>query len=53
MQPEMLKTVLNALALAMGVAVVVLNIVAPPPVESTTSMLAVGLAALGIAGLQK
>lgn len=47
------KTIFNGLALAMGVAVVVLNIVDPLSVANAASLLAIGVAALGIAGLQK
>ena len=53
MNKSLLKTILNGLALAMGVAIVVLNIVNPPTLASATSMLGIGVAALGIAGLQK
>ena len=48
-----LKTICNGLAVAMGVAIIVLNIVSPPSLASTTTLLAFGVAALGVAGLQK
>lgn len=53
MNSSLLKTIFNGVALAMGVAVVVLNIVNPLSLADATSMLGLGLAALGIAGLQK
>lgn len=53
MNKNLLKTIFNGVALAMGVAVVVLNIVNPPSVIGVTSLLGIGVAALGIAGLQK
>ena len=53
MNKNLLKTVFNGVALAMGVAVIVLNIVNPPTLAGTTSMLGIAVAALGIAGLQK
>lgn len=53
MNRNLLRTVFHGVALAMGVAVVVLNIVNPFSVTDVTSLLAIGVAALGIAGLQK
>ena len=53
MDRNLLKTIFYGLALAMGVAVVVLNIVNPPPVTTVGTLLGVGVAVLGIAGLQK
>lgn len=53
MNKNLSTTVLNGLALAMGVAIVVLNIVNPPTLAAATSMLGIGIAALGLAGLQK
>lgn len=47
------KTVLNAVAIAMGVAVIVTNIVNPLSPAGVSSLLALGVAGLGIAGLQK
>jgi hypothetical protein len=52
MSKKQIRTVLNAVAVAMGVAVVVLNIVNPLSLTGTTSLLGVGLAALAIANLQ-
>ncbi|HLE91095.1 MAG TPA: hypothetical protein VI753_08100 [Anaerolineales bacterium] len=53
MNKNLLKTIFNGVALAMGVEVVVLNIVNPPSVTGVTSLLGIGVAALGVAGLQK
>ena len=53
MNKNLLNTIFNGVALAMGVAIIVLNIVNPPTLASATTMLGVGVAALGIAGLQK
>jgi hypothetical protein len=53
MNKKLSGTAFNGIALAMGVAVVVLNIVNPPSSTGATSLLRVGLAALGLAGLQK
>jgi hypothetical protein len=53
MSADMMKTIGNALALAMGVAVIVTNIVAPMSLAGVTTLLAVGLVALGVMGLQK
>lgn len=53
MNKNLLKIIFNAVALAMGVAIIVLNIVNPPSLASATSMLGIGVAALGLAGLQK
>jgi hypothetical protein len=53
MQTNQLKTVLNAVAMGMGVAVIVLNIINPLSLTAVTSLLAIGVAALGVAGLQK
>lgn len=53
MNSSLVRTVCNAVAIAMGVAVIVTSIVAPLSSASVSILLAVGLAALGIAGLQK
>ena len=53
MNKNLLKTIFNGVAMAMGVAVVVLNIVNPLSVTGVTSLLGIGVAALGIASLQK
>ncbi len=46
------KTVLYAVALALGVAVVVLNIINPLPAATTSTMLGLGLFCLGLAGIR-
>ncbi len=53
MNQNLLKTVFNGVALAMGIAIIVLNIVNPPSLANATSLLGIGVAALGMAGLQK
>ena len=53
MNKNLLKTIFNAIAAAMGIAVVVLNIVNPLTLTGATSLLGIGVVALGIAGLQK
>ncbi len=50
---SLIKTVCYGLAVAMGVAVIVTNIVAPLAANTAGTLLALGVAALGIAGLQK
>ncbi|HEY9151824.1 MAG TPA: hypothetical protein VIN60_02980 [Anaerolineales bacterium] len=49
---NIVKTVLNAVAIAMGVAVIVTNIVNPLSLNTVSTLLGLGVAALGIAGLQ-
>ncbi len=53
MDRNLLKTIFYGLAVAMGVAVIVLNIVNPPSAVTTGTLLGIGVAVLGIAGLQK
>jgi len=53
MNKNLLKTIFNGVAMAMGVAVIVLNIVDPLPITDATSLLGIGVAALGVGGLQK
>ena len=53
MNKNLLKTVFYGIAVAMGVAVVVLNIINPLTLTGATSLLGIGVLALGIAGLQK
>ena len=53
MKANQLKTVLDAVAVAMAVAVIVLNIVNPLSLTAVTTLLAIGVGALGVAGLQK
>lgn len=53
MKTNLIKAVCNAVALAMGVTVVVTNIISPLSSASLTSLLGLGVAALGIAAFQK
>jgi len=53
MNKNLLGTVFNGVALAMGVAVVVLNIINPLTLTGATTLLGIGVAALGMSGLQK
>jgi hypothetical protein len=48
-----LNVVFNGIAVAMGIAIIVLNIVNPLSLASTTTLLGIGIAALGIANLRK
>ena len=52
MKSPLFKTICYGLAMAMGVAVIVTNIVAPQSLASVTTLLAIGIAAIGIVGLQ-
>jgi hypothetical protein len=47
------RTVLSAVAIAMGIAVIVTNIVNPLSLNTVSTLLGLGVAALGIANLQK
>ena len=53
MNSGLVKTICYGLAVAMGVAVIVTNIVAPLSAGTMGTLLAFGVAALGIAGLQR
>ncbi len=53
MNKNLLKISFNGIALAMGVAITVMNIVNPPSLATVSSILGIGVAALGLAGLQK
>jgi hypothetical protein len=53
MNKNLLGTIFNGVALAMGVAVIVLNIINPLTLTGATTLLGIGVAALGLAGLQK
>jgi hypothetical protein len=46
------KTVCYAIAVAMGVAVIVTNFLIPQSITTITNLLAIGLALIGIANLQ-
>jgi Mg2+/citrate symporter len=48
-----LNVIFNGVAVAMGVAIIVLNIVNPLSPVGATTLLGIGIAALGIANLQK
>ena len=48
-----LNVVFNGIAVAMGIAIIVLNIVNPLSLTGATSLLGIGVAALGIANLRK
>ena len=53
MNTSTLRTIYYAVAIAMGVAVIVTNIVSPLSTGGVTSLLAIAAVALGLAGLQK
>jgi hypothetical protein len=53
MNQPILSTVLKGIAVAMGVAVIVTNIVSPLPLVGLSNLLAIGVAALGLAALQR
>ncbi len=53
MNKNLLNTIFNGLALAMGVAVIVLNILGTLTVNTAISLLSIGLTALALNGLQK
>ena len=53
MNNNLLKTICNAIAVAMGVAVIVTNIVNPLSLGAVTNLLGIAVAALGIAALQR
>jgi len=53
MDKNLLKTILNAIALAMGVAVIVMQTLGSLGTGTAITLLGVGMAALGIAALQK
>jgi hypothetical protein len=48
-----LSVIFNGIAVAMGVAIVVLNIVNPLSLTAATTLLGIGVAALGIANLRR
>jgi hypothetical protein len=52
MKPNLLKTIFNGVAIAMGVAVIVTNIVNPMSTKDAANLLAIGVAALGLFNLQ-
>ena len=52
MKPNLLKTIFYAVALAMGVAVIVLSILNTLSPSTGMLLLGLGVAVLGLAGLQ-
>ncbi len=52
MTPSPFKTVCYAIAVAMGLAVIVTNFLLPQSIATVTNLLAVGVIMLGIANLQ-
>ena len=53
MNKNLLKTIFNGVAVAMGITIIILNIVNPLTLTGVTSLLGISVAALGIANLQK
>jgi energy-converting hydrogenase Eha subunit A len=53
MNRSLLRTIFNGVALAMGIAVIVLNLLGTLTTETAITLLSIGVAALGMAGLQK
>jgi len=53
MNKNLLDTVFKAVALGMGIAVIVLNTLGSLTVDTAVTLLGIGLTALAMAGLQK
>lgn len=53
MNQNLMTTIFKAVALGMGVAAIVLNVLGSLTVGTAVSMLSIGLTSLAIAGLQK
>jgi hypothetical protein len=53
MNKNLLDTIFKAVALGMGVAVIVLNVLGSLTVDTAVTLLGIGMTALAIAGLQK
>ena len=53
MNKNILPTALKGIALAMGVAVTVLNILGTATIENSINMMSFGLVAIALAALQK
>ncbi len=53
MKSDLLKTICNGIAVAMGVAVIVTNIVSPLSLAAVGSLLGIAVLALGVAGFRK
>ena len=47
------NVIFNGVAVAMGIAIIVLNIVNPLSLTGATTLLGIGIAALGIANLRR
>jgi hypothetical protein len=52
MNKKLSSTILNGIAVAMGVAVVVLNILGTLTISTAVTLLGIGLTVIAIAGLQ-
>jgi hypothetical protein len=50
---NLLNTIFNGIAVAMGIAVIVTNIVNPLSLTAVTTLLGIGVAALAIANFRK
>jgi hypothetical protein len=48
-----INVIFNGIAVAMGIAIIVLNIVNPLSLTGATTLLGIGIAALGIANLRR
>jgi hypothetical protein len=48
-----INVIFNGIAVAMGIAIIVLNIVNPLSLTGATTLLGIGVAALGIANLRR
>ena len=53
MKKNSFNTICNGIAAAMGIAVIVTNIVSPLSLSASTNLLGIAVAALGVAALQK
>jgi hypothetical protein len=53
MNKKLISTVLKGIAVAMGVAVIVLNTLGTLTIDTAITLLGIGLTALAIAALQK
>ena len=53
MKTNIVETILKAVALGMGVAVIVLNTLGELDIDTAVTLLGLGLSALALAGLQK
>jgi hypothetical protein len=52
MNKKLLSTILKAIAVAMGIAVIVLNILGTLSMDTAITLLGLGLTALGVEALQ-